>query len=507
MNIMLSDVSGVYGFQLDLEYNSSFFEAIKVFNGTFLSNFDQNTIYCLQPDLSKPGLIKNIVCSIIGSSGSTPNSGVLATIVFKVKSINNYPAASRFVISNLKLSDINSNPLDNSKLDGEVSVHCDNASCSSCTCIPSWDCDEWSVCSEGSQTRRCYDLNSCGVDDGKPIEYRTCTIATTSGGGGGGGEGAASSTSSFCIESWSCDDWAACDSDGFRRRTCVDKNNCSSYNFKPIEIETCVYKGSCSDGIMNPQEEGIDCGGVCPNTCPTPETDIQKINLIIEPITAEILDQYKLKVIVENLGTQELSNIEVSSSKWGVSSSIVKNILPGLKEQTEILLNLPVSSEDSSVSIQALIDGVVVASKDVPVSLSIPEYSLKINHDLKAQRTYQVVIIDNRGKSARSVQVDYVVMKGKETYFMESGKIYQIDADSLFHHIDYLYTSLPTGNYDVKAVFYEKGQKISESVSKLTIGGTKKALNVKYLFYAFLIIIVSVCGYMFFKSQKKNSFN
>ncbi len=43
------------------------------------------------------------------------------------------------------------------------------------SCVPNWDCTSWSSCSGGTQTRTCTDLNSCGVDTGKPSESKSCT--------------------------------------------------------------------------------------------------------------------------------------------------------------------------------------------------------------------------------------------------------------------------------------------------------------------------------------------
>lgn len=42
-------------------------------------------------------------------------------------------------------------------------------------CIPSWNCDEWSVCSKSEiQTRTCIDFNDCGTKTNKPAESQKC---------------------------------------------------------------------------------------------------------------------------------------------------------------------------------------------------------------------------------------------------------------------------------------------------------------------------------------------
>ena len=67
-----------------------------------------------------------------------------------------------------------------------------------------------------------------------------------------------------CKEKWVCSNWSVCRIDGFQNRTCVDENNCGTYEEKPPEIQRCVYTPTCFDGVKNGLEEGIDCGGLCP---------------------------------------------------------------------------------------------------------------------------------------------------------------------------------------------------------------------------------------------------
>lgn len=47
------------------------------------------------------------------------------------------------------------------------------------TCIPNWQCSEWSVCTiVGIETRSCQDSNNCGVNDDKPPESQSCIPET-----------------------------------------------------------------------------------------------------------------------------------------------------------------------------------------------------------------------------------------------------------------------------------------------------------------------------------------
>ncbi len=93
-------------------------------------------------------------------------------------------------------------------------------------CISNWTCANWSVCSNGTQTRTCADANNCGNVTGKPTETQTCVP--------------------LCSPSWKCADWAPekCPKDGKQTRTCTDANACGDLSGKPSESLTCEYKSS-----------------------------------------------------------------------------------------------------------------------------------------------------------------------------------------------------------------------------------------------------------------------
>ena len=50
------------------------------------------------------------------------------------------------------------------------------------SCIPDWQCSEWSSCSSyGNQIRTCTELNNCGSVISKPTEIQTCVPTPTGG--------------------------------------------------------------------------------------------------------------------------------------------------------------------------------------------------------------------------------------------------------------------------------------------------------------------------------------
>jgi hypothetical protein len=152
------------------------------------------------------------------------------------------------------------------------------------------------------------------------VSLSGCSVVAPSGGGGGGGK--------TCESKIACNEWAICQNSeksltngslsgsdyrtikdlcdyngfnnlncGFQIRTCIDLNNCTKLSSKNETIRVCNYNtepscfdkiknchdgmcellvdcgGSCqacptcSDNILNQNEEKIDCGGPCPIDC------------------------------------------------------------------------------------------------------------------------------------------------------------------------------------------------------------------------------------------------
>ncbi len=168
------------------------------------------------------------------------------------------------------------------------------------------------------------------------ISEETAAISSGIESGGIGAGGA-------CLVKWACLDWNECQNAdeglasgelsgenyrainsqclennwndefcGFQTRECKDVNNCNSLLNKPNEIQECYYtinptcfdgiknchSGSCeflvdcggpcnacptcSDNIKNQGEEGVDCGGACPNECPklAPPAEVESKTLL-----------------------------------------------------------------------------------------------------------------------------------------------------------------------------------------------------------------------------------
>jgi hypothetical protein len=81
---------------------------------------------------------------------------------------------------------------------------------------------------------------------------------------------------SSCVSNWECGEWTAC-TGGTQTRECTDIHNCvtPTENLNAMSLP-CTGSGTsgtsdtqetCSDGIKNQDEKGIDCGGACEERC------------------------------------------------------------------------------------------------------------------------------------------------------------------------------------------------------------------------------------------------
>src|SRR3989344_111837 len=101
-------------------------------------------------------------------------------------------------------------------------------------CTPSWSCTSWTSCSVASaQSRVCTDLNACGVTTGKPTESQACTYTPPI---------------SNCTSVWSCTAFAACSPSGTHGRACTDLHNCNTDSGKPVESQACTYTAPAGGG-------------------------------------------------------------------------------------------------------------------------------------------------------------------------------------------------------------------------------------------------------------------
>ena len=169
-------------------------------------------------------------------------------------------------------------------------------------CTPNWVCNEWSACTNSTQTRNCNDVNNCGISLSKPNTTQSCEVSqrcldvltpaynpdtekckifqtsciddgwvvgacpysnTTFGNNASKGENKTQPPVSGCTENWACEEWSGC-INGAQTRDCNDANICGTALKKPILTRTCEIKITDDNKtiIINPPP-GVK--GVLPN--------------------------------------------------------------------------------------------------------------------------------------------------------------------------------------------------------------------------------------------------
>lgn len=130
-------------------------------------------------------------------------------------------------------------------------------------CMPDWRCGKWSECQPWNTTyKRCFDYNGCNKNHYEQYLFENCTY---------------SPSLNYCKEKWECNPWSTC-KNNLHSRTCIDLNTCGTNTTKPQESENCSKVSSCFNGIQDPEETGVDCGGPC-GVCRNVEQPSQINNL------------------------------------------------------------------------------------------------------------------------------------------------------------------------------------------------------------------------------------
>lgn len=115
-------------------------------------------------------------------------------------------------------------------------------------CVESWICSLWNACSDGVQTRGCYDENDCGTTNDRPELTKDCIVQPLPG--------------NECAENWQCSGWSDCIENQFTR-TCIDLNNCGTADDKPTDSLACDPENPFNpdDVDNNPENSGGSSDG------------------------------------------------------------------------------------------------------------------------------------------------------------------------------------------------------------------------------------------------------
>jgi hypothetical protein len=114
VDIQIVEVSDLYGFQLDLTYDSSILEYVSWSPGPFLGG----SIFWIPPDTSTPGVIKSIAAARTTPGVTVSGTGTLITVTFRAIA----GGSSTISIENLKLADDEAHEISSTAQDGGVEV-------------------------------------------------------------------------------------------------------------------------------------------------------------------------------------------------------------------------------------------------------------------------------------------------------------------------------------------------------------------------------------------------
>lgn len=118
VNVLVYNATDLYGFQFNLNYDSSILEFKDTAEGTFLNeNGAADTLY-LPPSNPSPGLIKNVVCVRKGQIGGVDGDGTMVTITFTALSTGTSP----ITMSGVQLSNSQVQATQFTTSDGEIVI-------------------------------------------------------------------------------------------------------------------------------------------------------------------------------------------------------------------------------------------------------------------------------------------------------------------------------------------------------------------------------------------------
>ncbi|NIO21857.1 MAG: hypothetical protein GTN76_14285 [Candidatus Aenigmarchaeota archaeon] len=155
IDVQVSDVNDLYGFQFDLTYDSNVINFKSVTEGNFLKS--GATTYWIPPNTSVPGLLDNAASTRKDTQASVSGSGDLAQIKFELDpDLTTVPTTTQVRLLNVKLSDKPGNPLEpfgvnNGTINIRICINGETKSCGS-------DIGE---CELGNQTCSSYQWGSC----------------------------------------------------------------------------------------------------------------------------------------------------------------------------------------------------------------------------------------------------------------------------------------------------------------------------------------------------------
>jgi hypothetical protein len=116
LDISVSSISDLYGYQFNIEYNPGVLGFVSLADGTFLTGTSTQP-FCMAPAATS-GVLSNIACTRTGAVGGVSGTGLLKRITFRTLA----SGTSNVAISNAKLVNSASNTITTQVMSGQISV-------------------------------------------------------------------------------------------------------------------------------------------------------------------------------------------------------------------------------------------------------------------------------------------------------------------------------------------------------------------------------------------------
>ncbi|MFW5865999.1 MAG: hypothetical protein ACOCU6_02810, partial [Nanoarchaeota archaeon] len=263
-----------YPYSCNLSYSDADNDSLSFFydntTGYFEANFSDNGVFYTTPTQEMVGN-RTVLIGVRDSSGC-PNSESVENVTFQVGNVNDPPEYVRQIkdmewsvsetLRGIFLDDHFDDP-DGDPLEYDYDLSSSNFD------VTLLDSSEVvftaSSCGDGFIIFTAEDPFNESVDShiislNVPCETPSEPSSETS----------SSSSSSFskCTPEWRCDDWSRCYPNGTQKRECIDIKGCED-DYERMFWRVCEYIEQCENGVRDPNEDGVDCGGPCPpcETC------------------------------------------------------------------------------------------------------------------------------------------------------------------------------------------------------------------------------------------------
>lgn len=122
VNVSISDVSNLYGYELKLYYNSTLMNGTKVIEGSFLKSGGGQTFFYtvnFTDNYNSTHGLLYVSSTLMGNVSGVSGSGVLATAEFRSLALGN---SSSLHLADVKLSDPDASSISHEDSDGAVTV-------------------------------------------------------------------------------------------------------------------------------------------------------------------------------------------------------------------------------------------------------------------------------------------------------------------------------------------------------------------------------------------------